>query len=234
MELASLAGAGNMQMGNFIVTGGRGALGRAVVEALAEGGGRVAIIDRGPHAPLAGTALVVGEVDLADQAKVEAAFARIAAELGPIDGLANIAGGFTWQTVAKGAIEGFDAMYQTNLRTVAATCRAVLPHLSDGGGIVNVGAASAARPGVGLAAYAASKAGVMALTMSLAEELRARRVRVNAVLPTTLDTPANRRDMPDADTSQWVRPEAAAKVIAFLLSPEAGPVTGAGIPLSLG
>lgn len=221
-------------MGNYIVTGGRGALGRAVVEMLDAQGHRVAVIDRGAEAPLAGAALVIGEVDLSDQQKVEAAFARIAAELGGIDGLANIAGGFRWQTVAKGGIEGWDAMYQTNLRTVATTCRAVLPHLADGGGIVNVGAASAAHPGAGLAAYAASKAGVMALTMSLAEELRERRVRVNAVLPTTLDTPANRRDMPDADRSQWVEPEAAARVIAFLLSPEAGAITGAGIPLSLG
>jgi len=221
-------------MSNYIVTGGRGALGGAVVAALHAMDHKVAIIDRGAEAPLAGAALVVGEVDLADPARVEAAFARIAAELGQVDGLANIAGGFRWQTVAKGGIEGFDAMYQTNLRTVAVTCRAVLPHLSDGGGIVNVGAASASRPGAGLGAYAASKAGVMALTMSLAEELRERRVRVNAVLPTTLDTPANRRDMPDADTSQWVTPAAAAKVIAFLLSAEAGPITGAGIPLSLG
>jgi NAD(P)-dependent dehydrogenase (short-subunit alcohol dehydrogenase family) len=197
-------------------------------------GHQVSVIDRGAEAPLAGAAVVVGEVDLADPAKVEAAFAQIAATLGPIDGLANIAGGFAWATMVKGGVEAFDAMYQTNLRTVAVTCRAVLPHLVDGGAILNVGAASAAKPGAGLAAYAASKAGVMALTMSLAEELRERRVRVNAVLPTTLDTPANRRDMPDADRSQWVEPEAAARVIAFLLSSEAGPITGAGIPLSLG
>ena len=131
-------------MSNYIVTGGRGALGRAVVEALNALGHRVAVIDRGPAAPFEGAALVVGEVDLADPSKVDAAFARIAAELGGVDGLANIAGGFRWQTVAKGGLDAFDAMYQTNLRTVAATCHAVLPHISDGGGIVNVGAASAA------------------------------------------------------------------------------------------
>lgn len=221
-------------MGNYIVTGGRGALGRAVVEALSTAGHEVAVIDRGAETPFPGAALVVGEVDLGDAAKVEAAFKRIANELGAIDGLANIAGGFTWRTVEKGGLDDFDAMYQTNLRTAANTCRAVIPHLVEGAGIVNVGAATAAQPGVGLAAYAASKAGVMALTQSLAEELRARRVRVNAVLPTVLDTPANRRDMPKADPSQWVKPEAAARVIAFLLSSEAGPVTGAGIPLSLG
>jgi NAD(P)-dependent dehydrogenase (short-subunit alcohol dehydrogenase family) len=221
-------------MGNYIVTGGRGALGRAVVEALAAMGHKVAVIDRGTEAPFDGAALVVGDTDLVDPSKVEAAFARIARELGGVDGLANIAGGFLSQRIETGGLDGWDAMYATNLKTVAVTCRAVIPHLSDGGGIVNVGAASAARPGAGQAPYAASKAGVMALTMSLAEELRERRVRVNAVLPTTLDTPANRRDMPKADRSQWVDPAAAAKVIAFLLSPDAGPITGAGIPLSLG
>lgn len=221
-------------MTNYIVTGGRGALGRAVVETLHALGHQVAVIDRGVEAPLAGAALVVGEVDLADETRVAAAFARVAAELGDLGGLANIAGGYVWQTVEGGALDAWDAMYQTNLRTAATSCRAVLPHLSPGGAIVNVGAASAARPGTGQAAYAASKAGVMALTMSLAEELRDRRIRVNAILPTIIDTPANRRDMPKADRSDWVAPEAAARVIAFLLSGEAGPITGAGIPLSLG
>ena len=95
------------------------------------------------------------------------------------------------------------------------------------------GAAGAIRPGTGMAPYAASKAGVLALTESLAEELRGRGIRVNAVLPTIIDTPTNRADMPDADTSAWVRPEAAARAIAFLLSAQAGAVTGAAIPLSL-
>lgn len=221
-------------MTTHIVTGGRGALGRAVVELLGGAGHHVAVVDRGAEARLSGAALVVGGVDLAVQPQVEAAFARIRSELGQVDGLANIAGGYLWQTVEAGGPEGWDAMYQTNLKTAVAACRAVLPHLSAGGAIVNVGAASAARPGLGQAAYAASKAGVMALTMSLAEELRERRVRVNAVLPTILDTPANRRDMPDADRSAWVTPAAAARVIGFLLSRDAGAITGAGIPLSLG
>ena len=110
--------------------------------------------------------------------------------------------------------------------------REVLKHIGNGGAIVNVGAAAAANPAIGMAPYAASKAGVMALTKSLAEELRERSIRVNAILPTIIDTPANRRDMPDADPSGWVKPEAIAKVVAFLLSDDAAPITGAGIPLS--
>jgi NAD(P)-dependent dehydrogenase (short-subunit alcohol dehydrogenase family) len=109
-----------------------------------------------------------------------------------------------------------------------------LPHLVESGGaIVNVGAAAAANPATGMAPYTASKAGVAALTASLADELRGRSVRVNAVLPTIIDTPANRADMPDADTSAWVKPSSIARVIAFLISPEAGSITGASVPLSL-
>ena len=120
-----------------------------------------------------------------------------------------------------------------NLRSAALSCRAALKHLRAGAAIVNVGAAAAANAATGMAPYAASKAGVMALTQSLADELKAKGVRVNAVLPTIIDTPANRNDMPDADRSAWVRPEAAARVIAFLLSDDAGCVTGTGIPLTL-
>ena len=120
-----------------------------------------------------------------------------------------------------------------NLRTTAISSRAVLAYMAgQDAAIVNIGAAAAAAPGVGIASYAASKAGVAALTESMAEELRGR-VRVNAVLPTIIDTPTNRADMPDADTSAWVRPAAAARVIAFLLSADAGAVTGVGIRLSL-
>jgi NAD(P)-dependent dehydrogenase (short-subunit alcohol dehydrogenase family) len=219
-------------MGSFIVTGGLGRLGRAVVEVLAGEGHRVAVVDLAEGAD--DLDLVIGGVDLADEAAVAEAFARAAALLGAVDGLVNIAGGFTWAKVAGSPAETFDRMYRMNLRTAAVASNAVLAHLRDGGAIVNIGAASAAQPGIGVAAYAASKAGVAALTVSLAEELRGRRIRVNAVLPTILDTPANRADMPDADPGTWVSPAAAGRVIAFLLSDAAGAITGASIPLSMG
>lgn len=221
-------------MAKLIVTGSSGVLGRAVVSELARRDHRVCGIDLAPAPPESPAVTAIGDVDLADEGAVAAAFASAADRLGGLDGLVNIAGGFVWQTMADGDLDAWDRMYRINLRTAAVSCRAALPHLrAPGGAIVNVGAAGAVQPGTGMAPYAASKAGVRALTESLAEEVRGRGIRVNAVLPTIIDTPANRADMPDADRSEWVRPEAAARVIAFLLSDEAGAITGAGVPLSL-
>ncbi len=221
-------------MGVIVVTGGFGTLGRAVTAELAARGHHVAVVDIAPVPDGFSQALGLGGVDLAEAAAVEAAYTQIADTLGPIDGLVNVAGGFVWEPVAGGTLDSWDRMYRINLRTATVSIRAALPHLAESGAaIVNIGAAGAVQPGVGMAPYAASKAGVRALTESLAEELRGKGVRVNAVLPTIIDTPVNRADMPDADRSAWVRPAAAAKVIAFLLSADAGSITGASIPLSL-
>ncbi len=221
-------------MGRMIVTGAFGALGRVVVAELVARGHIVAAVDLA-DAPgdLADVTAIAG-IDLADEDKVAAAFDGAVAKLGGLDGLVNIAGGFVWEPVETGSIDSWDQMYRVNLRTAAIASRAALTHLLDrGGAIVNVGAAGAVQPGKGMAPYAASKAGVRALTESLAEELRGRAVRVNAILPTIIDTPANRADMPDADRSAWVKPAAAAAAIAFLLSDEARAVTGASLSLSL-
>ncbi|MGS1016449.1 SDR family oxidoreductase [Allosphingosinicella humi] len=215
------------------VAGGFGVLGSAVCADLMARGHAVAALDIAP-APEGFGGAAFGGVDLADEVQVVAAYAAAVGALGGLDGVVNVAGGFLWETVADGAIESWDRMYQMNLRTAAISCRAALPHLGEGGAIVNVGAAAAAHAAAGMAPYAASKAGVLALTQGLADELAARGIRVNAVLPTILDTPANRHAMPDADTSLWVKPESAARVIAFLLSDEARSITGAGIPLSRG
>ena len=121
-----------------------------------------------------------------------------------------------------------------NLRTAVVCCKAALPALLERGAgcIVNIGAgAAAARAAAGMGAYTASKAGVQRLTESLAEEVKDRGVRVNAVLPGTIDTPRNRADMPDADVARWVAPEAIADVIVFLASDAARAVTGASIPV---
>lgn len=221
-------------MANVIVTGGFGVLGRALVAELTRLGHAVAAVDLAPSPENIACALVLGGVDLGEQDAVEAAYTRIAEELGGIGALINVAGGFVWEPIDGGTLEAWDRMYGINLRTAVVSTRAALPHLlRDGGAVVNIGANAATQPGTGMAPYAASKSGVRALTESLAEELRGRGVRVNAVLPTIIDTPTNRTDMPDADTSGWVRPEAAARVIAFLISAEAGAITGASIPLSL-
>ena len=115
-----------------------------------------------------------------------------------------------------------------NLRSAAVACSSIVPFLAPNASIITIGAAAVNRPGAGMAPYAASKAGVIALTESLAEELRGR-ARVNAILPSIIDTPANRADMPDADPSQWVTPKELADVVAFLLSDAANCISGATI-----
>ena len=123
-------------------------------------------------------------------------------------------------------------MMRANLATVQAVCRAALPHLlTQGGAVVTVGSRSAETGGAEMASYAVSKVAVSALTRVLALENRDRGVRFNCVLPGTIDTPDNRRAMPGADTSKWTSPAAIARVIAFLLSAESAPTTGALVPV---
>jgi NAD(P)-dependent dehydrogenase (short-subunit alcohol dehydrogenase family) len=222
-----------MAASNYVVTGAAGVLGRAVCAQLAKGGSRVAAIGHGAADVLPDSAEVrLGGVDLTDETATTAAFATAAEQLGSLDGLVNAAGGFAWETVAEGSIETWDRLYAINLKTALNACRAVLPWLAEGGSIVNVGAASAGRAERGMAAYAASKSAVARLTEGLAVELKARRIRVNAVLPSIIDTAANRAAMPDADFSKWVTTGELAEAIAFLLSDAASGVTGALIPVT--
>lgn len=217
-----------------IVTGGLGVLGRSVGAELAARGARVALVDRAAHAEVAGVELVVGSVDLGEPASAAAAFAQVAQALGGIDAIVNVAGGFQWETLEGGSIDTWDRMYTMNLRTAVIACREVLPYLlrQSSGRIVNVGALASQKAGAGMGAYAASKAGVARLTESLAEELKDRGINVNAVLPSILDTPANRADMPDADVARWVSTQSLSGVIAFLLSDDASAVTGACLPVA--
>ncbi|WP_226631945.1 SDR family oxidoreductase [Novosphingobium profundi] len=219
--------------GRYIVTGGFGVLGRAVCAQLCREGHRVGVIDMAP-CPDGYEGLAEGGIDLTEAAAVGPAVARMVTELGGLDGLVNVAGGFVWEPLGPGSPATFERMYRTNLHTATTTCEAVLETLAPGGAIVNIGAAAARDAGEGMGAYAASKAGVMALTQALAAQLKPQGIRVNAVLPTVLDTPTNRADMPDADPGKWIAPAAAAQVIAWLLSPAASCVTGEGIALSMG
>jgi NAD(P)-dependent dehydrogenase (short-subunit alcohol dehydrogenase family) len=217
------------------VTGAFGALGTAVVQALRREGANVAAIDfaAAPREPasLAG-AEPFGGVDLADDGAAARTLAAIREHFGRLDGLVNIAGGFRWETVADGKLDSWDAMYRMNVRTAVAACQAALPHLGDGGRIVNIGANGATKAAAGMGAYAASKAGVARLTEALAEELKDRSITVNALLPSIIDTPANRADMPKADFAKWVRPAQLADAIVFLLSDRASAITGALIPVT--
>lgn len=218
-------------MGAVIVAGGAGVLGQAVVAELRSRGHPVAVVDLSTRVD--GADKTCAGIDLTDAEAVAAAYRAIADALGGIAAVVNVAGGFVWEKVEGGDIASWDHMYRMNVRTAVVSCGAALPFLAEGGGaIVNIGAAGATQPGAGMAPYAASKAGVRALTESLAQEMKGRGVRVNAVMPTIIDTPANRRDMPDADPAGWVRPQAIAKVVAFLISDEAEAVNGASILLS--
>lgn len=214
------------------ITGSFGALGAATVRAALDAGAHVAAIDRAAPPPGGiGAATVIGGVDLADAAAARQAVDAAAQALGGLDALVNIAGTFRYETLAEGSVDTWDLLYRINLRTAVAASQAALAHLPRGGRIVNIGANAALKAGAGMGAYTASKSGVMRFTEALAEELKGRDITVNAVLPSTLDTPANRADMPKADFSRWVPPEQLAGVIMFLLSPQASVITGALIPV---
>ncbi len=217
----------------LVITGGHGVLGRAVTAAARADGLNVAVIDHARGQAVPDGALELGGVDLTDPSATQAAMAAAAERFGRLDALLNIAGGFIWQT-ADDAEPAWDRMFALNLTTALNASRAALPYLkaSPDGRIVNVGANGALKAAAGMGAYAASKAGVHRLTESLAEELKASSVTVNAVLPSILDTPQNRADMPDADPAKWVQPADLARVMLFLASPESRAITGALIPVT--
>lgn len=217
----------------LVVTGGHGSLGRAVVEAALADGLNVALIDHATDEAAPDGALEISGVDLTDAGGAEAAMAQVVGRFGGIDALLNIAGGFVWQTT-EDAAPAWDRMFALNLTTALNASRAALPHLkaSAEGRIVNVGANGALKAAAGMGAYGASKSAVHRLTEALAEELKETSVTVNAVLPSILDTPQNRKDMPDADPARWVRPSDLAEVMLFLASPASRAITGALIPVT--
>jgi NAD(P)-dependent dehydrogenase (short-subunit alcohol dehydrogenase family) len=218
----------------IVVTGGFGALGLAVGSALAEAGARVALIDKASRpSGLKEGAQSWSGVDLSDVAAAKDCLRAVEERMNGIDGLVNVAGGFVWETVEGGDVETWDRMYALNVRSTLSASQAALPHLlrRGGGRIVNVGALAAHQARAGMGAYAASKAGVARLTEAMAEEFKDRGITVNAVLPSIIDTPANRAAMPDEDTSRWVDAAALARVIVFLQSEAAAPITGALIPV---
>jgi NAD(P)-dependent dehydrogenase (short-subunit alcohol dehydrogenase family) len=218
----------------IVVTGALGALGKVVAETALARGARVAGVDHAPsQVPAARNRIEIGGVDLSDAAAAKTAIEAVAAHFGRIDGLVNIAGGFAFETVVDGDPNTWQRMYALNVLTALNASRAAITHLaaSGTGRIVNVGAMGALQAGSGMGAYAASKAGVHRLTEALAAEWKGK-ITVNAVLPSIIDTAANRASMPGADFKKWVTPQELAEVILFLVSDAASAVTGALLPVS--
>lgn len=208
-----------------IVTCGFGVLGRAVSQAFAARG------DSG-----AGAALDVGGVDIADLRKAQSAVEQVAAKLGEESVLVNVAGGFIWETFETVGAASYDRMFRVNLLTAANMAKAALPMLRrwPAAAIIKIGALAAWQAGSGMGAYASSKAAVHRLTESLAKDVEGSSFRVNAVLRSIIDTPANRAAMPDAGPRQWVDPAAVAEVILFLASHRARGMNGALVPVARG
>jgi NAD(P)-dependent dehydrogenase (short-subunit alcohol dehydrogenase family) len=221
-----------------IVTGGTGGLGASVVARLLDDGWRVVVpwiaereLERVP--PRDGLELVKADLfqPPAAQAVVAAGSADPAA---PLHGLVNLVGGFTAGTrVHETPIEEFEQQFRLNLRALYLMTAATVPRLIEhgGGSIVCVGTRAALQPFPGAAGYVSSKAAVIAFAQAVAVEYKADGIRCNAILPSVIDTPGNRAAMPDADFDRWVKPAEIAGVVAYLLSSESSPTSGAAIPV---
>lgn len=233
-----------MQLDNkvVLVTGAAGNLGQALIKALLGTGARLALFDHRqdrlnkqfPELESDGRHLIVDSVDLTDEGSVRKAFDQVIDHFGQLDVLINAAGGYSGGTsIEETPTDTWEKMIALNAKTVLLACRSAVPIMrSQGrGAIVNIGA----RPGVegrkNAGAYSASKSAVLRLTESTSAEVKTHGVRVNAVIPGTIDTPENRKAMPDADHERWVDPSAVADVILFLVSDQSRGICGACIPV---
>jgi NAD(P)-dependent dehydrogenase (short-subunit alcohol dehydrogenase family) len=222
-----------------LVTGATGGLGPAVVAAFLEDGWRVVATSRSGRPPqdLVGAArLEPVATDLFEPADVAEAVAVATGDRAgaPLRALVNLVGGYAHGgLVHETPVEQFERQLTLNLRATYLVTQAVLPHLIDAGGgaIVCVAARAALAPFRGASGYATAKAAVLAFSQAVAVEYRAAGVRCNAVLPSVIDTPANRAAEPDADTSRWVPPSQVAAVIRFLCGDESAPTSGAAVPV---
>ncbi|MFG1653539.1 SDR family NAD(P)-dependent oxidoreductase [Micromonospora sp. NPDC049275] len=222
---------------SVVVTGGTGGLGGAVVASFVDAGWRVVVPQRAarPGSEPAADGLVRVVADLTDPAGaaavVEAALGDPAA---PLRAVVNLVGGYaSGGLVHETPVDEFERMLTVNLRPTYLVTQAALPHLvaAGGGAVVCVSARAAVSPFAGAAGYVTAKAAVLAFANAVAVEYRSRNVRCNTVLPSVIDTPANRAAQPDADHSRWVTPAEIAPVIRFLASTDSAPTTGASVPV---
>ena len=229
-----------------LITGANGALGRAVSGKIAASGARVALTGRKrepldelaseltQELGLSGDRAMVQASDLGKSDEVRSLVEAVAGRWGGIDALVNLAGGWRGgKALAELSDEEWDFALEMNLRSAFLVNRAVLPFMvkKGWGRIVNISSRAAESPGPKQAAYNVAKAGVIALTGSIAAEYRKSGIAANVILPSIIDTPSNRSQMPDADASRWVHPQELASLIVYLLSDEGGSLNGAAIPV---
>jgi len=213
-----------------LITGGAGALGQTVVPAFVSTGASVILGDRTPVQMSGITAL---KADFTDHTQVRNLVDEVIRTSGRLDALINLVGGFATGRLVETDVSLWQRMLTMNLTSAFLLSQAVLPFmLQHGQGrIVHVAARAALEPFTGAAAYIVSKTGLIGLIRTLSSELEGSGVTVNAVLPSTIDTPANRRAMPAADPSKWARPDSIAHTLTFLASDAASQIKGALIPI---
>ena len=225
------------EMRVVLITGAGGALGHAVAAAF-HGDARLVLTDRhqdrleAAYGTWPETLLVTA--DLGDAASLDRLCSGAVERFGRLDVLVNVAGGFRGgKTVAEAPVDEIDVLVAMNTRSVWNACRAVLPAMlrQGSGKIVTIASLNALAGGAHVAAYSASKAAALRLCEGLSAEVRAQGINVNCVLPGTMDTPANRAAMPDADPQRWVDPRAVADVVRFLASDAARAVHGVALPV---
>ncbi|HEV7772123.1 MAG TPA: SDR family NAD(P)-dependent oxidoreductase [Conexibacter sp.] len=221
-----------------LVTGGTGGLGAAVVTRLLDDGWRVVVpwvAERELERVERRERLELVQADLFEQEAVADAVALAAGSAAaPLRAVVNLVGGFAQGArVGEEPIEQFEAQLRLNLRPTYLVTQAALPQLvaAGGGSIVCVGTRAAVQPFPGAAGYVTAKAGVIAFAQAVAVEYRNEGVRCNALLPSVIDTPANRAAMPKADFAKWVAPAQLAATIAFLCSDDGAATSGAAIPV---
>jgi NAD(P)-dependent dehydrogenase (short-subunit alcohol dehydrogenase family) len=217
-----------------LVTGGGGGLGRAVSAAFLESGWRVVVPERAGVAPPDGGVEHI-TADLADPESVAAAVDAAAGDpAAPLRAVVNLVGGYAaGGLVHETPYADFERMLTLNLRPTYLVTQAAIPRLmaAGGGAVVCVSARAALSPFPGAAGYVTSKAAVLAFSSAVAVEYKQKGVRCNTILPSVIDTPANRAAQPDADHSKWVRAEEIAPVIRFLAGDESAPTSGAAVPV---
>lgn len=220
-----------------MITGASGGLGKAVTQVFYDSGASLVLGDRHPErqADQFGNdpRVLLHAVDLMVPKQTEAIVHAAVERFGKVDVLANTVGGFRMSTIQNTTPEQWDFMMNLNLRTAFLISRSIIPQMvSQGfGSIIHVSARRGLSGSAKLAAYSASKSGLIRLVESLSAEVKDAGITVNCVLPGTIDTPDNRAAMPNADISKWVAPEAIAEVIMFLASNAGRAVTGAALPV---